>query len=116
MHHIFPPQYRAMIFIVLFSLSLNACFTLGKEFPTDTIATLTPYKLTKYDVAKQFGEPYRVGLNNGKLTWTYLHYELSPFSNPVTTDLTFTFNAEGKMTQYQYNTNDANKKVQLDSQ
>ncbi len=101
--------------LLLAPLLLTSCITIGKPFPISSLRGLSPYKTTKFDISKKLGEPYRVGLNNGKLTWTYLYYNLTMFGKPATKDLIFTFDGNGKMTQYIFNTSDSKEKEQLDN-
>jgi len=83
----------------------SGCITMGQKFDTRLVPGIVVGKTTQADIQKQFGDPYRTGLENGDLTWTYLHYRLSVFGNQQTTDLYVRFGADHMVKSYALNSN-----------
>jgi len=80
--------------------------TLGRSFPTDPIAGMRVGTTTRDNVRAAFGEPYRMGVEDGDPTWTYLLYRFSAFGSERTRDLYVRFDAAGKVKSYAFNTNE----------
>lgn len=99
-----------LIVPLLVLLALASCVTIGDTFSIDPIKTIKIGSTTKTKIANTFGAPYRMGSSSGKLTWTYVHYHYSMFGTPLTKDLIFTFDSNGKVTKYNFNTNDQDEK------
>lgn len=90
-----------LVIILLFVLG---CATIGREFSTHKVSLIRLGETTQVDIRRMFGDPWRVGLENGKTTWTYGHYRYSLFSPAKTTDLIVRFNQQGVVESYSYNT------------
>lgn len=86
-------------------LTASGCMTLGRPFETKLVPTITAGKTTRADIEREFGSPYRTGIDTGEEMWTYLRYNLSIFGDQRTTDLIIHFNADGTVKSYAYNTN-----------
>jgi outer membrane protein assembly factor BamE (lipoprotein component of BamABCDE complex) len=82
----------------------SGCFTVGWSFPTRPVAGLQIGFTTRNQVRQTFGEPYRVGLEDGQQTWTYLHYRYSAFGPTRTRDLVVRFDESGLVSSYTFNT------------
>jgi hypothetical protein len=92
----------------LFAVVLAAapgCITMGRPFDTQQVPSIIIGKTTRAEIEKQFGEPYRTGIESGDQTWTYLHYRLSVFGDQRTTDLYVRFNVDRTVKSYALNTN-----------
>jgi len=86
-------------------ICLSACISIGRPFPGDVVAkALDIGKTTQIDVEKTFGDPFRTGLQDGDLTWTYVNYKLRSFGDQCTQDLVVRFDARGIVKSYSYNT------------
>jgi hypothetical protein len=98
---------KARAFVLAAGLALlgTGCITMGRAFDTRLVPQLVIGKTTQADIQKQFGEPYRTGLENGDLTWTYLRYHFSVFGPQSTTDLYLRFNADHTLKSYALNSN-----------
>jgi len=92
---------------------LTGCITVGKAFPIAPLKGITLNNTNKYEIAERFGKPYRMGLSNGKLTWTYIHYRYELIGETYTKDLVFTFNHKGIIIGYDFNTSDPKEKESL---
>ncbi len=87
-------------------LSFSACATVGREFETASVYKIQPGKTTQADILDMFGLPWRVGIDDGKLTWTYGHYHYNVFNEMRTKDLVVRFDANNVVTSYTFNTTD----------
>lgn len=91
--------------VMLISLIFIAgCATVGHEFDVSQVPMIKMNQTTQKDLEEMFGEPWRVGIDDGKQTWTYGKYRYSLFEEASTTDLVIRFNDAGVVTSYTYNT------------
>jgi hypothetical protein len=86
------------------ALLATGCLTVGRSFPTHEVSAIEKGRTTRDQIERTFGEPFRVGLEDGQPTWTYGHYRYSLFGNPVTRDLVVRFDARGVVSSYNFNT------------
>lgn len=94
-------------------LLLASCATVGKDFKYNGPTDIEVKKTTKNDILQKFGNPFRVGYNNGDLQWTYCFYVYSAFSNTNTRDLVVVFNKDGLVQSYEYNSSFEDDKVKI---
>ena len=80
---------EAVLLLSLSSLVVCGCATVG------------------YEIREMFGEPWRIGIEDGRITWTYARYHYRLFGDASTTDLIVRFNAAGVVDSYSYNTAEA---------
>ncbi|MGM0768405.1 MAG: outer membrane protein assembly factor BamE domain-containing protein [Pseudomonadota bacterium] len=85
------------------TLVFAGCATVGQDFATHNVDQLEVGETTRSEVQDMFGEPWRTGLKDGKRTWTYGKYRWSAFDEAQTTDLIITFDADGTVESYNYN-------------
>jgi hypothetical protein len=83
---------------------LAGCATIGHDFPVDRVSDITIGKTTQDEVHLIFGDPWRVGIEDGERTWTYGKYRYRLFGDASTTDLVVRFNARGVVSSYSFNT------------
>ncbi len=95
----------AIVFFGIIASLVAGCVTLGRPIPAQVAPSIVIGQTTRAEIEAQLGPPYRVGLDSGNPSVTYLYYRIGLFIQPVTTDLTVVFNAEGKVQSYDYNTN-----------
>ncbi|MBI4056709.1 MAG: outer membrane protein assembly factor BamE [Elusimicrobia bacterium] len=100
-----------MKYVLVLSVFLTGCVTMGKPFDYANVSKLKTGKTTQAEVKFIFGEPYRRGLDDGDLTWTYLDYYYGLFGPRETRDLTVRFNADGTVKSYSYQTSDPEEKI-----
>lgn len=62
--------------ICIFLLIAGGCATInvGYDFPDEQVVSIRVGQTTKDEIHAVFGEPWRVGLENGLETWTYGKY------------------------------------------
>ncbi|MFH1216144.1 MAG: outer membrane protein assembly factor BamE [Pseudomonadota bacterium] len=93
-----------MAILLAAALILPGCATVGRDFPVSQIPRIQIGQTTQNDIRAMFGEPWRVGIENGEKTWTYGKYRYAAFSESSTRDLVVRFNPSGVVTSYTYNT------------
>jgi len=91
------------------ALLIGACATVGHDFAVERVSEIRLHQTTQDEVRSMFGEPWRTGLDDGQVTWTYGKYRYALFSQASTTDLVLRFDAEGKVVSYTFNTTEAPK-------
>jgi hypothetical protein len=86
--------------------SLIACANIGRDFDTSKVYDIAIGKTTQADILAMFGQPWRVGIEDGILRWTYGSYHYSVFSKARTKDLVVRFDSKNIVTSYSFNTTD----------
>jgi hypothetical protein len=89
-----------MVFIVFFS----ACASVGREFPSGKVSEIKIGKTTQAEIEAMFGKPWRTGIEDDLVTWTYGRYHYSAFSQAQTKDLVVRFDSNKIVHSYTYNT------------
>lgn len=97
--------FRWRICGILISLVfLSSCATIGYDFSAAEVPKIQIGKTTQKDILTSFGSPWRTGLEDGKITWTYGKYHYSLFGEPTAKDLVIRFDNNGVVFSYTYNT------------
>ena len=81
----------------------SGCATVGWEFPVANVDSIVIGKTTRDEVQRLFGNPWRVGVEDGNETWTYGHYKYKLFGTTETRDLVVRFDAKGNVVSYTFN-------------
>jgi hypothetical protein len=97
-------RFALGISLVLF---LYACATIGRDFTASKVYDIQIGKTTNAEILAMFGQPWRVGIQDGNLRWTYGSYHYSAFGPAKTKDLVISFDAHNIVTSYTFNTTDA---------
>lgn len=92
------------IVVAILALFFLNCATIGHRFPTDKVSRLELNETTQEQVREIFGPPWRIGLEDGKPTWTYGYYRYSAFKPARTEDLVITFDENNIVSSYTFNT------------
>ena len=95
----------AMLLVCL-GLGLGGCVTVGRDFPVTGVAQLKLGTTTRSEVHDLFGDPWRVGVEDGQPTWTYALYRYSLFGGAKTRDLLVRFDGRGVVRSYTFNSSD----------
>jgi outer membrane protein assembly factor BamE (lipoprotein component of BamABCDE complex) len=80
-----------------------ACMTVGEDFAVGRVSHIRIGETTQSDIRKTFGEPWRVGLENGERTWTYGYYRYNLFGASQTRDLVVRFDDDGVVSSFTFN-------------
>ncbi len=83
---------------------LSGCATVGKDFAASRVVELKIGETTQNQVREMFGQPWRMGMEDGRHTWTYGKYRYSLFGPAETEDLVIRFDNTGTVRSYTFNT------------
>jgi len=83
---------------------ITGCITVGNDFYSAELRWLKSGTTTKQEVYRMLGEPFRTGVDQGRITWTYGYYRYSAFGQTRTKDLVIYYNADGTVNTYTFNT------------
>lgn len=95
-----------VITAVCIVLLLSSCATIGRNFPASKVYDIQIGKTTAAQSREMFGEPWRVGIEDGTPTWTYASYHYSALGETKTKDLTIRFDANNIVRSYTFNSSD----------
>ena len=68
-----------IVMIMLLSLFLSYCATtykIGKQFSTEHVASITIGKTTEKDIIAFLGDPWKTGISNGNVVYSYCYEEV----------------------------------------
>jgi outer membrane protein assembly factor BamE (lipoprotein component of BamABCDE complex) len=91
---------------VFLALLLSACVTIGRDFSASKVYDIQIGKTTQTEIKTMFGSPWRVGIDDGRPTWTYANYHYNAFGEAKTKDLVVRFDANYVVKSYTFNTSD----------
>lgn len=95
---------KTILLSLLVSIGLSGCLTVGANFPSEDFSWIVKNKTTRADANRLLGEPFRVGVDAGQITWTYGYYRYRLFGPTYTKDLVLYFNKEGTVSSFTFNT------------
>lgn len=90
--------------LLLIGLLIGGCATVGHDFPSDKVQDIRLNQTTQAQIEAMFGPPWRTGIEDGLVTWTYGRYRYAIFSDAKTKDLVLRFDDRGVVVSYTYNT------------
>ena len=95
----------AVFFITASFLFSAGCVKMhaGFDFPEDQVQYIQLGETTKEEIRKTFGEPWRIGLENGQETWTYGKYSYSGSTETSAKDLVVRFTENEIVESYTFN-------------
>ena len=76
---------------------LSGCATVGAKFPVAPVDSIAIGQTTRTDIQRMFGNPWRIGVEDGKTTWTYGHYRYKLFGRAKTRDLVVRFDERSSL-------------------
>jgi hypothetical protein len=97
-------MYVKKLLMAALALMLYGCLSVGKPFDSEDLSWIIKNQTTKEDVFDELGEPFRVGRDSGKLTWTYGYYKYNLNGSTRTKDLTIYFNKDSVVDSYTFYT------------
>lgn len=90
---------------ILAIAGLAGCVTIGQPFAANRVSTIELGKTRQDEIVQTFGQPFRTGIEDGDITWTYVHYRLRLLGPQETEDLYVRFKADGTVKSYSFNSN-----------
>lgn len=82
------------------------CASVGRDFPVQPVRQLEIGTTTRADVQRMFGDPWRMGVEDGQRTWTYALYRWSLFGGATTRDLKIRYDGHGVVRSYTFSSSD----------
>jgi hypothetical protein len=99
-------QLHAILLVLASMLFLFSagCATVGKDFSVANVSEIEIGKTTLKEIRSLFGPPWRVGLEDGKRTWTYGNYSYGLFAEKKAKDLLVRFDDNDVVISYTFST------------
>ena len=95
-------NYIGLVIVVGIILISNGCGTVGKSFNTSKVESNVNGITTQSDIKKMFGEPFKIGIQNGQPIWVYEDSHYSIIREETSKDLIIIFNPDGIVQSYQF--------------
>ena len=95
-------NYIGLVIVVGIVLISNGCGTVGKSFNTSKVESIVNGITTRSDIKKMFGEPFKIGLQNGQPIWVYEDNYYSIIREETSKDLIIIFRPDGIVQSYQF--------------
>ena len=95
-------NYIGIVIAVGIVLISNGCGTVGKSFNASKVETIVNGTTTQSDIKKMFGEPFKVGIQNGQPIWVYEDHHYSIIREKTSKDLIIIFGPNGIVQSYQF--------------
>jgi hypothetical protein len=93
-----------MICFLAVMLVAAGCANMGRDFADNRVPDIQIGVTTQDDLRDMFGSPWRVGIEDGKTTWTYGKYQYRLIGESRTKDLVIHFNNDNIVSSYVFNT------------
>jgi len=98
------PRLPVLASVFVIGLLACGCATVGHDFPSEKVQAIRLNQTTQAEVEAMFGPPWRTGMEEGMVTWTYGRYRYAIFSDAKTKDLVLRFNDQNVVVSYSFNT------------
>ena len=85
-------------------INFTGCATVGQEFAATRVIEIKIGETTQQEIKQMFGEPWRTGIEDGLVTWTYADYKYYLFAPEDTQDLVIRFDKKQRVKSYAFNT------------
>ena len=95
-------NYIGLVIVVGIILISNGCSTVGKSFNTYKVESIVNGVTTRSDIKKMFGEPFKIGIQNGQPIWVYEDSHYSIIREETSKDLIIIFRPDGIVQSYQF--------------
>jgi hypothetical protein len=97
-------RWQKTLIGVFILLAGYGCIHVGRQFDSDNLSWIAKNQTTKIDMSARLGEPFRAGIDQGMLTWTYGYYDYRLIGQTYTKDLVVYFNPDGTVHSYTFST------------
>ena len=95
-------NYIGLVIVVGIILISNGCGTVGESFNTLKVESIVNGITTRSDIKKMFGEPFKIGIQNGQPIWVYEDHHYSIIHKEMSKDLIIIFSQDGIVQSYQF--------------
>ena len=93
----------AIIFILFF---LSGCGTVGKDFNSSYVKSIRNNITNQTEILEKFGLPFKEGIENGQIMWTYQLDQWNIFGPAESKDLLILFDEKNIVRTYRYTTSE----------
>ncbi len=83
-------------------LWITGCGTVGKDFESDKVQNIQKNVTTQSEVLDWFGIPFKEGLENEHVMWTYQYDQWNAFSDTQSKDLVILFDENNIVKAYRF--------------
>ena len=90
--------------------------TLGKDFPVEEVYSIQIGNTTRAEIRQRFGIPWRTGIEDGMMTWTFGYYSYEFSGKGLGRDLMIKFNKWGIVRSYSFNTTEIEETLNPESE
>ncbi|MFZ2631203.1 MAG: outer membrane protein assembly factor BamE [Desulfosalsimonadaceae bacterium] len=97
-------SFCRIMFMMTVLLVAVGCANMGRDFADHRVPDIQIGVTTQDDLRDMFGSPWRVGIEDGKTTWTYGKYQYRLIGESRTKDLVIHFNNDNIVSSYVFNT------------
>lgn len=95
-------NYIGLVIVVGMILISNGCGTAGKSFNTSKVESIVNGITTRSDIKIMFGEPFKIGIQNGQPIWVYEDHYYSIIREETSKDLIIIFSHDGIVQSNQF--------------
>jgi len=95
---------RFRTIVLAAALCAGGCASVGRDFPAERVPDIEIGATTRTQIRQMFGDPWRTGVEDGEVKWTYGRYRASLFGGGSAQDLAVRFDDAGVVTSYSFNT------------
>ena len=94
-------RFKPIWFLILFFLT--ACYgTVGKNFDSSQLKTIQNNVTSKEEILKNFGSPFKKGIERGQTMWTYQFDQWNAIGAAQSKDLVILFDQKNIVKGYRY--------------
>ena len=95
-------QLNTVIFLVIF---LASCYgTVGRNFESSELKSIQNNVTSQEEIFERFGVPFKKGIENGQVMWTYQFDQWNALGPTHSEDLVILFDKENIVKAYRYTT------------
>lgn len=88
---------------VMYITFTAGCATVGRDFPDSKVSEIKIGTTTQSEIRSMFGQPWRIGIDNGQRTWTYGNYHYRLLGSRDAKDLVVRFDKRNIVASYTFN-------------
>ena len=94
-------QLNTVMFLVIF---LASCGTVGENFDSSKLKSIQNNVTSQEEIFERLGAPFKKGIENGQVMWTYQFDQWSAVGPTHSKDLVILFDKESIVKAYRYTT------------
>ena len=88
-------------------LAFGGCGTVGKDFNASKVSKIANGTTTRAEIRKMFGEPFKMGTQNGLPVWVYEYNLYHSIKDDKSKNLVVLFDSNGVVQSHQFMSSDS---------